>query len=88
MANGLQWGGRIAAAGLLIALAAVPARAQFVAPGGFPLIAIPPPPAQAIVVPRKPKPEPAPAAQPKPASNPAAEPQITCRYQGQTRVCN
>jgi len=85
MANGFQPCGRVAAATVLLAAAgAQPASAQFFAPGGFPVIAVPPP-AQAIAMPRKPKPAEQPAAQPSP--QPSSPPQVTCRYQGQTRIC-
>ncbi len=83
MANGLGSRGLIAAAGVaLVFAAASAAQAQFMAPGGFPVIAIPPPPAQTIVIPRRPAPD-----QVSQPSQPSGQPQIRCEYHGQTRVC-
>ena len=88
MRNGLNHRAGIAAAVALGFAATSPAQAQFMAPGGYPMIIVPPP-AQSVVIPRKPRPAPAPAPAPvsQPASDPSAQPQIACRYQGQTRVC-
>jgi hypothetical protein len=87
MAYGFKSRRRVAAAAMLVtAVATSPASAQFLAPGGFPVIAVPPP-AQAIAVPKKPKPAEQPASQPT-SQPPLSQPQITCRYQGQTRVCD
>jgi hypothetical protein len=73
------------AAGLAIAFGVnVPAQAQFMT--NYPVIIVPPPPAQNLVIPRSmqkqapPKPLPA-----SPAPN--APPQVQCHFQGQTRVC-
>ena len=89
MAYGLQSRGRFAAAAVVLASVAATsaARAQCFAPGGVPVIAVPPP-AQSIAMPPKPKPAAAPAPQPAPSSDASSQPQVTCRYQGQTRVCN
>jgi hypothetical protein len=73
-----------------LALAAIwsntPAQAQFMT--NYPVIIVPPPPAQNMVMPR-PKPAPR-AAPPVPAAPPseAAAPEIQCHLQGQTKVCN
>ncbi|RBP17682.1 hypothetical protein DFR50_102174 [Roseiarcus fermentans] len=75
----------VAALALALGFAAVsPALAQFFAPGGFPVIAVPPP-AQNLVMPRKPKPAPPPVS--PPPTDPLSQPQIVCTYHGQTRVC-
>ena len=87
MANGLHARALLPAAGLALgALAAGPANAQFMS-GTYPVIVVPPPPAQSIVIPRKPKPQSAQPVAPQPPPAPAEPPQVTCRYQGQTRVC-
>ncbi len=73
-----------AAAGLAIAFAASnPADAQFM--GNYPVIIVPPPPAQNLVLP-KPAPRPAKPSTSAPPPE-ASAPQVQCRYQGQTRVC-
>jgi len=73
-----------AAAGLATALAAsAPADAQFM--GNYPVIIVPPPPAQNLVLP-KPAPKPS---QPSRANPPPEAPppnQGNC-YQGRTKVC-
>ena len=74
-----------AAAGLALAVAAsAPAEAQF-APYPYPVIIVPPPPAQNYVMPR-PAPKPATPSTSVPTPE-APPPQVQCRYQGQTRVC-
>ena len=74
------------AAGLALAVAATaPAQAQFMT-GPYPVIIVPPPPAQNLVVPQAPRP----AQQPKPAGSAAARqrrPGDQCSLPGQTRVC-
>jgi len=87
MGNDLHARASLAAAGFaLAALAAAPANAQFFS-GTYPVTVVPPPPAQSIVIPRKPKPQSAQPVAPQPPPAPAEPPQVTCRYQGQTRVC-
>ncbi len=72
------------AAALALA-ASAPADAQFMG-GNYPVIIVPPPPAQNLVLPR---PAPKPATKPSTSAPPpeASAPQIQCHYQGQTRVC-
>jgi hypothetical protein len=74
------------ATGLAIALAAGgPAQAQFMT-GPYPVIVVPPPPAQNFVLP-KPRPVQQPnAAVPPPDAPPPG--QVQCHYEGRTRVCN
>jgi hypothetical protein len=85
MANCLGFQGPIAAAGLVLGcLAVAPAHAQFMS-GTYPVVIVPPPPAQGMVMPKRPKPPPPPAPSSQPP--PDAPHQLTCRYQGQTRVC-
>jgi hypothetical protein len=68
----------------LVAAAQAPAKAQFMM--NYPVIIVPPPPAQTLVVPRQ-----SPTAQQMgrqmPTANPE-QPSPNCRQQGQTRVCN
>jgi hypothetical protein len=79
---------RIAGGVALLALGApLPACAQFFS--NYPVIIVPPPPAQNLVMPQKPAPKPAPA---KPsASAPPPDtpngPNATQCYQGRTKVC-
>ncbi|MBV9290706.1 MAG: hypothetical protein JO288_23305 [Hyphomicrobiales bacterium] len=74
-----------AAAGLALSLAASEtAKAQFAAPA-YPVLIVPPPPAQGLVMPKPPKPAP-----PKP--NPPADaqsppPEAGQCYSGRTRTC-
>ena len=87
MGNDLHARASLAAAGfVLAALAAGPANGQFMS-GTYPVIVVPPPPAQNMVMPKKPKPPPAQPAAPQPPQAPTEPPQLTCRWQGQTRVC-
>jgi hypothetical protein len=87
MAKDLRRPVLIAAAALALVEACSPARAQFMAPGGFPVIAVPPPPAQSYVMPKKPKPAPVSTPVSQPSADPSAPPQLSCTYHGQTRVC-
>jgi hypothetical protein len=85
MANDLSLRVLFVTAGVALGLAA-PAQAQFMS-GAYPVITVPPPPAQSMVMPARPKPRPAPpvvAAPPPDASPPQ---QLHCQYHGQTRVC-
>jgi hypothetical protein len=69
------------AAGLAFALVGtVPAQAQFMT--NYPVIIVPPPPAQNLVIPRSMQKQAPP--KPLPANPP---PQVQCHFQGQTRVC-
>jgi hypothetical protein len=61
-----------------------PAQAQFMS--NYPVIIVPPPPAQNLVLPPKPKLAPR-AAQPAPPSDAPAQAQGPCHFQGQTKVC-
>jgi len=77
------------AAGLALVLGATapPAEAQFMS--NYPVIIVPPPPAQNLVLPPKPKP-PAPkpdASAQSPATTPDTPAPGQCYYQGKTRVC-
>jgi len=74
---------KIAVLAAALALAG-PAQAQF-GPVPFPLIVVPPPPAQNYVIP-KPRSiqPPRPVAQPPDSQTPH---ELQCHYQGQTRVC-
>jgi hypothetical protein len=73
------------AAGLtLVGSAIVPAHAQFM-PGPFPMIVVPPPPAQNYVIPKPRSSEPPRRTAQPPAS--ATPHELQCHYQGQTRVC-
>jgi putative effector of murein hydrolase LrgA (UPF0299 family) len=74
------------AAGLALALggAAAPAGAQFM----YPVIIVPPPPAQNLVLPPKPKPSaPKPDASVQSPDTPNTPAPVQCYYQGKTRVC-
>jgi hypothetical protein len=76
--------GGLAAALAFAVAAAPPAEAQFMT-GPYPVIVVPPPPAQNYVIPRpSPAQTPRPDAPPRDASGP---PEIKCYYQGQTKVC-
>ena len=81
MKRGIRgWGAALAFA----VVAASPAEAQFMT-GPYPVIVVPPPPAQNYVIPRpSPAQTPRPDAPPRDASGP---PEIKCYYQGQTKVC-
>jgi len=87
MANGLGYRRALAAAGLALGCAAsAPAQAQFMS--GYPtVIVVPPPPAQSMVMPKRPTPKQTPPATAAPPSDTSEPHQLTCRYQGQTRVC-
>lgn len=75
---------RFALAGLALGFAALsPAQAQFMSP--YPAVIIVPPPAQSFAMPKKPRPPPSPPAAAPP--DPSAPHELTCHYQGQTRVC-
>jgi hypothetical protein len=77
---------RVAGGVALLAFAApFPACAQFT----YPMIIVPPPPAQNLVMPPKPAPKPAPAkpnASAPPPDTPNS-PDVTQCYQGRTKVC-
>src|SRR5208283_3317081 len=78
---------RLAAASLALAVAAAPAEAQFMS--NYPVINVPPPPAQNFVLPPKPKP-PAPrpdASAQSPATTPNSPEPGQCSYQGRTKIC-
>jgi hypothetical protein len=71
---------------LVFGAAVAPAEAQFMS--NYPVIIVPPPPAQNLVLPPKPKP---PAARPNAEAAPPDTPNTPasgqCYYQGKTRVC-
>ena len=74
-----------AAAGLALLIAAsAPAKAQFAAPS-YPVIIVPPPPAQGLVMPKPPKPPPPKPNPPADAQSPPSE-GSQC-YSGRTRTC-
>jgi hypothetical protein len=87
MANGLGLSAPLALAALSLGfLAVAPARAQFLQSPYPTILAVPPPPAQNMVMPRTPKPQRAPPAEAAPP--PDTPPHVlTCHYQGRTRVC-
>ncbi len=86
MANGLGLRRLPAVAGLAIACAAAsPAQAQFMS-GAYPVLVVPPPPAQGMVMPQRPKPKETRPVAPTP-SNESAPQQLRCHYEGRTRVC-
>jgi hypothetical protein len=64
--------------------AGTPAKAQFMT--NYPVIIVPPPPAQNLILPPKPASRPA-QAKPTPDATNAPAP-IQCHYQGQTKVCS
>ena len=74
--------GLAAGAALFALVATAPAHAQFFS--NYPVIVVPPPPAQNYVLP-KPKPQAPKPAQAQPPD--ASPPQIQCQFHGQTRVC-
>ena len=86
MAGGCGFWARCAAGGLALAcLATGPAEAQFMT-GAYPVIIVPPPPAQGMVMPKAMKPR---QATPPPAEPPAPNTgidQSKC-YQGRAKIC-
>ena len=86
MAHGRSFRGLFAVIGLTLGFAVcAPAKAQFMS-GTYPVIVVPPPPAQSMVMPKPPK-----VRQPQPIDLPADASEthpLTCRYQGQTKICN
>ena len=76
------WSKKASLAALAALAASTPASAQFMT--NYPVIVVPPPPAQNIVVP---KPKPSQAPKPNPPAASSASPEIKCRLQGQTRIC-
>ncbi len=86
MTDGLSFRALFATAWVALALGAAPACAQFMS-GAYPVITVPPPPAQSMVMPAKPKPRPATSAPDAPPAGASAPQPLTCRYHGQTRVC-
>ena len=84
MTKTLGHGRRLAAVGLALGCLASPARAQFMT-GAYPVIVVPPPPGQSMVMPKKPKLQPAPQETP-PAPPDETSPGLSQNYQGRTRV--
>jgi hypothetical protein len=76
---------RLAACVALALGAGTPAAAQFMT--NYPVIIVPPPPAQNLILPPKPAPKPAQAKPSAPDATNAPAP-IQCHYQGQTKVCS
>jgi hypothetical protein len=71
---------------LVFGAATAPAEAQFMS--NYPVIIVPPPPAQNLVLPPKPKPPaPRPDASAQSPDTPNAPAPGECYYQGKTRVC-
>jgi hypothetical protein len=72
----------LAAAGFAFgSLAVAPADAQFMS-GAYPVVVVPPPPAQGFVMPKRPKPQ-----QPQNVqAPPAPDPGLSQDYQGRTRI--
>lgn len=83
MTNGYGLRRLLACAGMALGCSAVaPAHAQFMS-APYPVIVVPPPPAQGLVMPKRVKPQPAPVVAPPPAEPPTTG----CRYQGRTKIC-
>ena len=76
--------GRLAVALLALGCAVGPAEAQFMT-GAYPVIIVPPPPAQSLVMPKRSTPPAPRAAQPTP--DPAPPTQPACLPHGRTVVC-